>query len=333
MRITCIAVATLASMACLTQFATAQLPGGLGSGASGAASAAADAARAQAQVQQRVQAQIQQRVQTQVQANIQSNIQAQIQTRIQAEANRAAEIAMRASARAADRAQATVANAPNGVQLGVGVQANTGTDANVAGNRTRFNSSGQLSLQAGASLPPGVTQADVAIYDSIFGQFNPLRQAPSDRPTAAPATAPESGRQRDAANEKGTGNVASTNDQRPSHAGGLLNANLDFATRVHIAARQRRAEISQIRDHAIETGSAELLMQADQLETRLNAFAQAQTQLQSRLQTQAQGAATAGVNGAAQATSRANAQLGQGQPVARTAARAETSVTASGNSQ
>ncbi|NND97033.1 MAG: hypothetical protein HKN47_06880 [Pirellulaceae bacterium] len=319
-----VALMSIAMAAIGSDAAFAQLPGGLISGGNGSAAAAAQD-RVQTQVQQRVQAQVQQRVQAQVQqrlqSEIQSRVQVQAQARIAAEARRAAEIAVRAGSQAAAEAQAKAINAVGNAQLNVNASANTRTRANAGGNTARVGTNSSIGIGFGASslLPPGVTQGDVAIYESIFGQFNPIRQQANQQASEQAAEQANTGA--DASNQASQAGASEqetpepAEGQSPDQSGvsGLVNANLDFATRVQIAARQRRAQISEMRDQAIATGQSELLLQADAIEARLNAFASAQAEIQARgiAQTSAviagagQTAADAAAQGSAEAQSQA----------------------------
>jgi len=209
----CIARLVVVTTALTFSFENASAQGPGGNPGRGGAAAANAADRVQGQINQRAQAQIQQRVQAQTQAQVQSRVQGQMQGRIQAEAQRAAEVAQRAAETPVRRA-------------GVPANALDAARGNAA-EASRFN---------------GIAQADVAIYDNIFGRFNPIRQH---------------------ANARGQG---------PQ--------NVDIARGIQVAAQQRRAEIAQMRDQAIATGQTDLLGRADEMELRLNAFVEAQQQLQ-----------------------------------------------------
>jgi len=77
------------------------------------------------------------------------------------------------------------------------------------------------------------------------------------------------------ANERANPNAASganARGQGPNH--------LDVARGIQVAAQQRRAEISQMRDQAIANGQNDLLLRADEMEQRLDAFVEAQQQLE-----------------------------------------------------
>lgn len=206
----------------------AQGPGG--NARRGGAAAANTADRVQGQINQRAQAQVQQRVRAQAQTQVQSRVQGQVQGRIQAEAARAAEVAQRAAENSARRASGIDAGTPN-------PRANAG-----------------LAIAANASRFAGFADADVAIYDNIFGRFNPIRQNVGER--------------------------GNSNPQAGANGRGQAGPNRDFARGIQVAAQQRRTEIAQMRDQAITTGQTDLLSRADEMEVRLNAFVEAQQQLE-----------------------------------------------------
>lgn len=163
-------------------------PGRPGGGPAGGV--AAD--RVQGQIGQRVQGQMQQRVQAQGQAQAQARVQQQVQNRIHAEGKRAAELAQQLSQNSArrpipaDAARAT----DNRGGMRAGIQSNGRADLqnSVALEASNGNARAGLEIAANASGMNGLSDADLAIYDNIFGKFNPMRgQAGSSRPeTVAP---------------------------------------------------------------------------------------------------------------------------------------------------
>lgn len=322
---------------------------GLGGALSGAQ------AQTQQRVQQQVQAQVQQRVQGQVQNQIQSQVQAQVQAQVQqrvqaqiagnvtARVNNQIEATARQAARLAARAQATGKAASSAA---LSAAANTHVDAsanaNVRGNahigQNQIATSSNTQARIGVSAAPiQITHSDVAVYDSIFGQFNPLRtaamikanaqghthaaagtatgiaaagQAHAD--AAASNAAAESGNlltSGEAAIQSQGSASAQAQTQTHSHAGGefgiagILDANVDLSSMIAVAARQRRAEISQMRDQAIASANAELMAHADAMETQLAAFASAQQQAIA----QTQGTAEAAAQSAASTNAAVNA--------------------------
>lgn len=239
----------------------------------------------QSQVQSQVQSTVRQQVQSQLNANVQTQVRAQAQTRVQAEAARAVNIAERASVAArqnaaAARGQATAAAARlGGLQVGVGARASTNARANVAGHST--NAHARLGLRTDLSLPADVTPADVQVYDNIFGRFNPLRAEARQTSESAVVAISEldAGDRPDA--DFGAGAASAI---RLAGAGRAANgdAGATLSSRIAVAARQRRAEISEVRDRAMAEGSTELMLRAQRMEDYLNAFAAAQAQVRSQ---------------------------------------------------
>jgi hypothetical protein len=125
-------------------------------------------------------------------------------------------------------------------------------------------------------VPSGLTKEDVRIFDDLFGRFNPLLP---QRPATDSMLEDASLRVLEA--PRSAGKAAGERRQRaPEDIEKLIDSKLSFADRIRVAARQRRTEISQMRDDAIAKGRPELLIEADQIETRLNAFSEAQIRLQ-----------------------------------------------------
>jgi hypothetical protein len=171
-------------------------------------------------------------------------------------------------------------------------------------------------------LPPGVSQADVAIYDSIFGQFNPMRQ-PAETHAVADQTAAK----------QGAGDSTATEQQSPDQQStNLMTAGADLSVRLQIATRQRRAGVSQMRDQAIQTGQAELMQQADLIESRLDAFAKAQAEMAAAAQTRAGATVhtTSRFGGQASGQAKVRAQ-GQANGVTQAGQNAGTQARAKGN--
>ena len=321
---------------CLTTAAApAQVPGGLGRslGRGGGAGnpGAANVERVQAQVRQRVQGQVQQRVQ----ARVQARAQVQAQARARAQAARAADVAQRAAAAAQNRARAAVGAVPRSAEVGISGNASVQSRGRGPGQSAGFRSAANANAQAGFSIPPGVTQADVAIYDDIFGKFNPLRQRSRHGETGA-SDSPRSSTP--LTSRAGVPTTPPAQQAREQMLDGAASADLDFATRVQIAAHQRRAEIAELRDQAIATGQAELMSRADAMEQRLDDFAAAQAEAQARAQANAHTALDAATQRATEAaagvTETASGMIeAAGSAAARTAARpgASASGSASGS--
>ncbi|HBJ35384.1 MAG TPA: hypothetical protein DDZ51_11665 [Planctomycetaceae bacterium] len=254
--------------------ATGQGPGG-NAGRGGAAAANASD-RVQGQINQRAQAQVQQRVQAQTQAQIQTRVQGQVQGRIQAEAKRAAEVAQRAAESSARRASASTE--AKTVAGGGGLQGNAAARGNVAAGTPNSRANAGLAIAADASRNNGFADADVAIYDNIFGRFNPIRQndsAGEDISGSTADTANGAARRSSQAGER-----ANPNASAGTNARGQGPQNVDIARGIQVAAQKRRAEIAQLRDQAIATGQTDLMLRADEMEMRLDAFVAAQQQLE-----------------------------------------------------
>ncbi len=254
---------------------SAQLPvGNLGRGSGGATANAAD--RVQGQINQRAQAQVQQRVQAQAQTQVQSRVQSQMQGRIQAEAKRAAEVAQRAAENSARRASAAGEGKTNA--NGAALQGNAGARGNIAAGTPNAKANAGLAIAADASRVAGVTEADLVIYDNIFGRFNPIRQNANDGEAVSATTAINAtarARRSSQADERANSNTPASDNAR-----GQGPQNLDIASGIRVAAQKRRAEIAQMRDQAIATGQTDLLLRADEMELRLDAFVEAKQQLE-----------------------------------------------------
>ena len=192
----------------------------------------------------------------------------------------------------------------------------TAAEARVGNRSARANANARLGIYSG-NLPAGLSEADVQVYDSVFGRFNPLRRGPGeDRSTDGAETpptqeappqepAPENGaplasdraqgEPRDQSTQDGQATqddqedpseeAAAPRERKPLAA---LDGQVEFAARLQVAAQQRRAEIAQLRDHALATSNAQLMLQADRMERTLDRF------LEARLRAAANGGAAAG---------------------------------------
>lgn len=230
-------VVTTAVLAIATESSFAQGRGSnAGRPAGGAAANVAD--RVQGQINQRVQAQMQQRVQAQTQVQVQSRVQGRMLNRIQAESMRAAAVAKRAAEDSIGRAGQPGDRNARGSAAAARANERSGLQGRNAIEGSNGRASVGLGVAANASRNEWLNEADLAIYDNIFGNFNPLRARAKNVP------------------------------------GG------DVARGIQVAARQRRAEIAQLRDQAIATGQTDLLVRADEMEQRLDAFVAAQQQLE-----------------------------------------------------
>lgn len=281
--------------------------------------------RLQAQVQQRVQTQVQQSLQTRVQAQVQQRVQAQVagglqsrlQDQVQASARQAARLAVRTQLQAnrqSDRA-VTAAERP---KLDININAKTNASSRNRSEGRREAKRGEFANRTNGGLNASIrsiqfTTADVQAYDSVFGQYNPLRTAgvvnanamaaanaqshmnvqatgqtddlfafgPSEPPRRADSETLSEGRRRGPQNSNRPSDRRDNVDapNRGLAIAGEVGGNVDFASMIVAAARQRRAEISQIRDKAIASANANLMAQADQMESQLDAFASAQQQM------------------------------------------------------
>ena len=123
-----------------------------------------------------------------------------------------------------------------------------------------------------SGLPDRFTAQDVQLYDNVFGQFNPLRQ------NAAPTDQRVPDRQRSLVGDAPRTDVREirsrnqARDIRPV----TERAGADLADKIQSAIRQRRTEISLIRDAAIEQVDLKRMQVADQMEATLNTFIRAQ---------------------------------------------------------
>jgi hypothetical protein len=182
-------------------------------------------------------------------------------------AARAAAIAAQA-ADAAQRQAATL-RVPGSVDARLGANAGVHNQSHIAGQPASTNAYARLGIDVGIRLPPGITEADVKIYDQIFGRFNPLRPQPA--PPTEPQTTetpPQPSQPQDA-----TATQGETNPPPQASEPTLADwKGLELAARIKVAVRERRAEISQLRDRALATGDAQLLHHCEHMESAMNAF-------------------------------------------------------------
>jgi len=271
-----VVVATALTWSVDVDHVSAQRPGGDGGRRGAAAANTAD--RVQAQINQRAQTQVQQRVQAQTQSQVQSRVQGQVQGRIQAEAKRAAEVAQRAAENSARRATASAEGKTIADSASLRRNAADGVRGNVGAGTPNPRANAGLAIAADASRFNGFTEADVAIYDNIFGRFNPVRQSANNGEAGSPSTVVDANGV--ARRSPRVAERANPNAPAGANARGQRPENVDIARGIQVAAQQRRAEIARMRDEAIATGQTDLLMRADEMELRLNAFVDAQQQLE-----------------------------------------------------
>ncbi len=265
----------------------------------------------QARAQQRAQAAAQQRVEARVQQRTQAQMQQRVQAQLQTRATNRISRGVRGVAQAAGGAGRQMQKRGNAAQLQGGAAASARTQAKLGGTRfsaetkVRVNGSGRLVVPGPALLGNG--QVNVKYFDNVFGRFNPLRNASGEEATAAATAGMPTLRKQAAGRPSDTPRDAPAPEsnegprQPPAGRGfAVIEGRFDLPK----AVRLRRSEISAIRDHALETGNAQLLASADQLEGILERFLAAQA----AAATQSRGA----IAGAASAQGSANASaMGQ----------------------
>ncbi len=246
----------------------AQIPAGVTNQVGGAAQAAGNG-RNQTRLQQQVQAQVQQRLQANVQQQVQAQIQAQAQARLQAEAARAVSIAQRAAAASRQAAAAAGRRANDRPQINGSAHAK----ASARGRRDNQSSTaaarGNAAFNTDTTLPPGLSEEDLKLYDGIFGRFNPFRpQAEIESHIKSDVRATARASETPAADRIGARFLQASHVQTEN----------DLETRINLAVNQRRAEISQVRDRALNSADVKLMERAEHMEQVLNAFVAAQAQ-------------------------------------------------------
>ena len=266
--------------------------------------AAAQRQQAAAQTQQRAQ-QAQSRVQMQADIMRAARIaqQAAAMSRQRADVSRqppiAADNARRAANIAAGSRIRTAGNVPETRRIGAEVAAANRERVKTI-RQTRFSDTPadeRVGANGLASFPPGLSERDVQIFDTIFGQFNPLRRRDRDSPSTEVADAPRPPDTLPTAPTAPTAPAeaapveASPNQTPPAEAQQSTDVPVrrgrpefasnieDFTTRLRAAARNRRAEISEMRDRALVAGDAPGLLRAHRAEQALNAFVAAQAKV------------------------------------------------------
>lgn len=275
--------------------ASAQLGTGAAGRAAGTASGAAQASRAQAQAQQRVQAQVQQRAQAQIQQRAQAQLQQRAQTRVTGAAN-----AARGAAAAAGRRVGTDAALRADASLRADGRAGAGrSSANVGAN-----------ARVGAGVDMRLSEADMHYYDDVFGRFNPFRQPPQRSEGNAFASGNGRNRSANGAEARPAGQASSV----------AVDSAADLNARIGHAIRMRQTEISQIRDRALESGDARLMLQAEELEGKLKGFANAQARANAAANSALNRGTSGATNSAFNASATAVANAAANSAVARAAA-------------
>ena len=189
--------------------------------------------------------------------------QRQIQARVQADAARAAQIARQATAMT--RRDALVGRGRSGRD---------------AGRRPDAQTRGGISAVTVARTNAAdrrLSKQDMEIFDNIFGQFNPFRARESQSGVKQPLkreTLPSNTQARP---------EASAEDRTGFRGGRATDAQRgrDFGRLIQAAARQRRAEISEMRDQALQNGNVDSLLKAHRAERSLDEFLKAQARVRS----------------------------------------------------
>lgn len=206
--------------------------------------------------------QIQSQIQQQIQAQVQSQVQAQANARMQADVNRAADLAQRAASTA--QRQATAAKRIAG-SAEIKLSENASAQGALKSERGITEANSHAQAPARLRLPPGFSEGDVELYDRIFGKHNPIR-----------AQEPRSDNERGAENGQGADNGMKVRAVNYEEKG------TELAAQIHLAIQQRRAEISELRDRALQETNPELLEQADQMELVMDTFVEAQARAKAR---------------------------------------------------
>lgn len=211
-----------------------------------ASSAANATQRVRLQVQQRVQAQTQQRIQAQAQQRIQS------QTQLRLAGNSSVRIGADVSANA---------------RVNAGTQAKAGS--NSQGSENSQNAGGAI----GVGIPVTLTAEDMANLDVVFGEFNPFQRPDRDE------TSTEGESASNAQNDSDAGPSDEPDSEQPR---GKRPVRLVFQSEAELqasltaAVRQRRAEISSMRDQALAEADAKKMAFADRMETMMDAYVAAE---------------------------------------------------------
>lgn len=243
--------------------ANAQLsPLNLNQNARGAASATQ---RARAQVQQRIQAQTQQRLQSQVQ----QRVQAQTQSRLRLSTG-------------------------NSIRLKTNANAEARLDAEGSGQLGSFGTSAQgksdSEAKAEAGIPVSLTAQEMSDLDVVFGDFNPFSRRGDDdgekgpkkeKPRTAVVVGGDDDREEGRTENSGEAGVGPLRLWFESES--------EFQASILAAVRQRRAEISFMRDRALAKADAKLMSQADRLEGMLETYVATEAKARANAQSAVQG--------------------------------------------
>lgn len=252
------------ALTCLANVASAQGQSPARGGSSPGNSEAARA-RAQSQLQQRVQQRVQENIQNRARGDAQAKVREEVQARVQAKlqerfkdrvqvdvqsAVRTAERAVDAAERRAEgfRGKPNTASLPAGGDSESGTRnkpsngnASKATRAAIAEQYGEYGTDftyADLDEETRAKLPPGFARADEQALMAVFGNLEALPASDSVQTDAAPR--------------------------------------VDVQQRIQAATRNRRAQISKMRDKALATGNVALLEQADRAELMLDAFVEVQ---------------------------------------------------------
>jgi hypothetical protein len=215
-----------------------------------ASSAANATQRVRAQVQQNVQQQVQQ----QVQAQAQQRVQAQTQQRIQSQTE------LRLPAAGSARLNANL-EAKARVDLGAETKAKAGANASQA---ARGGQSG--------GIPVRLTAEEMVNLDVVFGEFNPFRQ----REQARSSEAADRGEARGESETRVSGSADSGRGRENRPVRLMFESEAEFQAALTAAVRQRRAEISSMRDQALSEVDERKMALADRLESLMEAYVAAE---------------------------------------------------------
>ncbi len=280
----CIALGIVAMTALTTNFASGQGPAGVAKQIAGSAGNAA----ANTQVQQQVQTQVQSQIQAQVQQQTGAQIQRQLPPHAQLKVDTARAGLMAQHAIDTARQQAIenrFLNTTGSLEAKIDgkVQAQSQALRQQNGLSIRSDASINSSLnRPNTNMPAGFVEADIAVYDAVFGKHNPFREIAAQNVEAemkAEATV--------------RGNHATPPGLQSNQ--GIITASaksgIDLAVKIDAAVQQRRSEISLMRDRALDASDEALMERAEHLEKVLDLFieARARAAAESRGQMDAEG--------------------------------------------
>ena len=235
--------------------------------------------RAQAQIQQRVQVQAQQRLQTQIQQQIQAQTQQQIQAQTQQRIQSQAKLRLPLSGAVRLNASAKA-----------GASVNSNTRMRGAGQQFRTDGSSRTRADLSTGIPVTLSTEEMTDLDVVFGTFNPFRRRANRNPAAETRSKNEvrgsagvvtaAGFSERADNQDDTDEGSSESRRRPVRL--YFENEIDFQASLIAAVRQRRAEISAMRDQAVAEANTRMMAQADRMEGMLDAYVAAEAKASAR---------------------------------------------------